>query len=108
MPKEYIEREALLKDISETVIFSGKTDQISVEVRAANKVITRIKEAPATDVVEVVRCKDCKWAMSLTETEEKIYTNDCIMCSQLHPDGERIAMLRNNFCNYGERNDDAE
>lgn len=30
------------------------------EIKGANKVIDRIKAAPAADVAEVVRCKDCK------------------------------------------------
>ena len=51
----YIEREALLKDISETVIFSvkGGAELPTAEMRGANKVINRIKSAPAADVVEV-------------------------------------------------------
>lgn len=53
--KEYIEREALLKDISETVIFTvrGGTPLPNAEMRGANKVIDRIKSAKAADVAEV-------------------------------------------------------
>ena len=51
---EYIEREALLKDISESVVFSVKEGQPSLEIRGANKITDRIKAAPAADVVEVV------------------------------------------------------
>ena len=60
MSKEYIEREALLKDIGETVLFSvrGGAKLPTPEMRGANKVIDRIKSAPTADVVEVVRCKD--------------------------------------------------
>ena len=57
---EYIEREALLKDISESVVFTVRSDKPSLEIRGANKIIDRIKSAPTADVVEVVRCKDCK------------------------------------------------
>ena len=59
---EYIEREALMKDIGETVLFSvrGGAKLPTPEMRGANKVKDRIKSAPAADVVEVVRCKDCK------------------------------------------------
>ena len=52
---EYIEREALLKDISESVVFTVRGDRPSLEIRGANKVIDRIKSAPTADVVEVVR-----------------------------------------------------
>ena len=52
---EYIEREALLQDISETVLFSvrGGAELPTPEMRGANKVIDRIKSAPTADVVEV-------------------------------------------------------
>ena len=58
---EYINREALMEGIGETVLFSvrGGTKTPTPEMRGANKVIDRIKSAPVADVVEVVRCKDC-------------------------------------------------
>ena len=51
---EYIEREALLEDISESVVFTVRKGQPSAEIRGANKVIDRIKATPTADVVEVV------------------------------------------------------
>lgn len=56
MADELISRSALLKDISESVVFTVRPDMPSAELRGANKIIDRIKAAPA---VEVVRCKDC-------------------------------------------------
>ena len=52
---EYIEQEALLQDISETVLFSarGGAELPTSEMRGANKVIDRIKSAKTADVVEV-------------------------------------------------------
>lgn len=50
---EYIEREALLKDIEESVVFTVRDGRPSAEIRGANKIIDRIKSAPVTDVVEV-------------------------------------------------------
>lgn len=52
---EYIEREELIKDINETVVFTvRKGVQLpTAEMRGANKVIDRIKSAPTADVVEV-------------------------------------------------------
>ena len=63
MANEYIDREALLNDISETVLFSvrGGAELPTPEMRGSNKVIDRIKSAPTADVVEVVRCKDCMY-----------------------------------------------
>jgi hypothetical protein len=52
---EYIEREELLNVISETVLFTvrGGVKTPTQEMRGANKVIDRIKSAPAADVAEV-------------------------------------------------------
>lgn len=52
---EYIEREALIKDINETVVFTvRKGVQLpTAEMRGANKVIDRIKSSPTADVIEV-------------------------------------------------------
>lgn len=50
---EYIEREALLQDIEDSVRFTAKTGTISPEMRGANKVIDRIKCAPVADVAPV-------------------------------------------------------
>ena len=50
---EYIDREAVLSDAYETVVFSTRNGATSTEVRGANKVIDRIKSAPTADVVEV-------------------------------------------------------
>ncbi|MEE0980475.1 MAG: hypothetical protein U0K91_02225 [Acutalibacteraceae bacterium] len=60
---EYIEREELLKDINETVVFTVRNGVKlpTSEMRGANKVIDRIKSAPTADVDEVVRCEDCKF-----------------------------------------------
>mgnify|MGYP000330172147 CR=1 FL=1 len=56
---EYIEREALLQDIEETVCFTVKAGTISNEMRGANKIIDRIKCAPAVDVVPLALLE--KW-----------------------------------------------
>lgn len=56
---EYINKNALLADIDETVIFTvrGGAKLPTAEMRGANKVIDRIKSAPTADVVEAQRGK---------------------------------------------------
>ena len=65
----YVEKEALLADIGETVLFSvrGGAEMPTPEMRGANKVIDRIKRAPAADVAEV---RHGEWR------EEKEYYDD--------------------------------
>ena len=48
-------------------------------------------EAPAADVVEVVRCKDCKYSSG---------TKKC-----LNPDSFFAVPKDDDFCSYGERKD---
>lgn len=55
----------------------------------AKAVYLAIEEAPAVDVVEVVRCKDCKW-----------YVVHGLECHRPHCNGY---MGMNDFCSYGER-----
>ena len=73
---EYIEREALLNEAKK------RAQAFSVAL-----IYEAIKEAPACDVVEVVRCKDC------------IYHNvpPCPMRLSLNWTND------NDFCSYGER-----
>ena len=95
--EEYIERGALLRDISETVLFSvkGGTETPTPEMRGARKVIGRIEAVPTADVVEVVRCKDCE---RITPVEGGLP-----LCT-LH----NTAVAYNDFCSYGERKDGAD
>lgn len=90
---EYIEREALMQDISETVVFSVRSDAKlpTSEMRGANKVIDRIKSAPTADVVAVVRCRNCKY-----------FNNQFNICKQLSP-RDYVVMNEDDFCSYGER-----
>ena len=53
MMAEYIEREALLRDISESVVVTVRHGKPSPELRGVSKVIDRIKSVPTADVAEV-------------------------------------------------------
>jgi hypothetical protein len=56
-----------------------------------------IDELPRADVVEVVRCKDCKWCEDLLMSG--LYCN--------HPDNRNpINCLPTDFCNCGERSEE--
>ena len=64
-----------------------------VEKRLTNQPKPFVLGAPAADVVEVVRCKDCKFC---TET----YDNGDCWCSH----DEHLQWFKvNHFCGYGER-----
>lgn len=76
--KEYIDRNALLKDIC------GNDPS-----RMEDYYYNAIANAPAADVVEVVRCKDCKYY--------KLYHLACV-----YPHHNGVISV-DGFCSYGER-----
>lgn len=74
---ENIDREALLHDIEQSVVYTVREKITSAEMRGAHKVIERIKCAPAVHepaksefkrmaaqmgYEQVVRCKDCEYS----------------------------------------------
>ena len=95
--KEYIEREALEKFVS------GIRRNLPLE---SPDFITRdymllnfeqyIHLMPAADVVEVVRCKDCKYRK----------TEDCAMFYECNCGEQHTWETDNDFCSYGERRAD--
>ena len=56
--------------------------------------ISKLKEAPAADVVEVVRCKDCKYREELPN--KNIWCAKHIVFMAMKPD---------DYCSKGERKD---
>lgn len=105
--KEYIERGALLQDIEENVLFTvrGDVETPTPEMRGARKVKERIEEAPTADVVEVVRCRDCK--------KRYVPAYCALWYGQINDEhGCRDIFLRAHnddfYCAYGERKDGAD
>ena len=88
---EYIEREALLEDLQAAVENGGMGGMVASALKRY------VKRAPAADVVEVVRCEDCKHAW--------IHPCGYVYC---HRDGRNAYEMTFNldsFCSYGERKD---
>ena len=88
---EYIEREALLEDLQAAVENGGMGGMVASALKRY------VKRALAADVVEVVRCEDCKHAW--------IHPCGYVYC---HRDGRNAYEMTFNldsFCSYGERKD---
>ena len=88
---EYIKREALLEDLQAAVENGGMGGMVASALKRY------VKRAPAADVVEVVRCEDCKHAW--------IHPCGYVYC---HRDGRNAYEMTFNldsFCSYGERKD---
>lgn len=74
-------------------------------------VITYLSEQPIVDAVEVVRCKDCRWARTKDHREPTDTPRDLICQCFMHhyipaPWGARMAVSPDDFCSYGERKTD--
>lgn len=67
---KYINADELIKAI-ETELWDWETVDGIKSSTVLKQTISDIKNMPAADVVEVVRCKDCKYAMP--EGRENVY-----------------------------------
>ena len=102
MPKEYIEREALMNQIrltaSRTNLGEIKPNNIS-----GMEICGLILNAPAADVVKVVRCDKCKHLT--VHNSPTLYA----YCEKTHFRFEPFQTdTRTHFCGFGERKDGAE
>ena len=79
---EYIEREALLDDIENTLVFSGRTGHANPKQMGARMVVQRIKAAPAADVAPVVhgRWEAQKYWKYENKHSIQYRTNRCSLC----------------------------
>jgi hypothetical protein len=89
MPR-YIDAEKLIK----TIFPIGLVDNGKYTINA-KAVKVAIDRTPTADVVEVVRCKDCKWCLTENWQGDILYGCDCAAgMNDITP---------NDYCSYGER-----
>ena len=88
--RRYIDVEKIPLIITQGVSENGEVFVSLLDVRKA------IRQTPTADVVEVVRCKDCKHC---TLTKEGEFNPEDIVCGYFMTDG----MQANDYCSYGER-----
>ncbi len=94
--KEYIERDSIYRRVKTHTNPYGKP---TLDYESGVKVLDMIKQEPAADVVEVVRCKDCIHSVQLL---------DRLMCKRTAHKSENgwfglRATADKHFCSYGER-----
>lgn len=86
---DYISRQAAIDAIKETQIYVTLDYGIgSFPVISTETALNQIVDLPAADVVEVIRCKDCK--------------HDSYCCRSINPYGRN----KMDYCSYGERRTD--
>ena len=82
---DYISREAALTALQDSDLFNTTERQLRA-----------IRELPAADVAEVVRCKDCEHLVNTT-----INANGFLIC-----DISDMEIAPDDFCSYGERREE--
>lgn len=91
----YIDADALIKGIDIKVEITDR-DEANKVANAFCEIISRIKNAPTADVVEVVRCKDCVYCEPYAiDTGEDCMTG--LWCGENQKD-----TTLQDFCSYGE------
>lgn len=107
MTKEYIDREALVRYTEKQEVIIKDGTSIADAMRIQGNVFRRCVETiRAADVVEVVRCKDCKYGRPIDKTKEpeKYFKGDCIVCECWNVVGDKPTIyIPHHFCSYGER-----
>ncbi len=92
---DYISREAICLTGFEIAMCNGDYKEL------CKMILDKIAELPAADVVEVVRCKDCKYS--------KHWYRDKRLCRLWYGEEKPSApidVFDDGFCNYGERRED--
>lgn len=88
---DYIKREDAIRQIVKT------SAQNELDIHAIGTVIYILSEMDSADVVEVVRCRDCKYA----EVADPEDSQDGYIC-QFH---RGCIWFSGSYCSYGERAD---
>ena len=98
MTAEYLDRGSLVERME---YYKNHTTEESGEHYAYSVALREIRNAPAADVVPVVRCKDCKYYRVSTMLAPNKF------CFRLkHPVEDRpigYNFAPDDFCSYGER-----
>lgn len=93
---EYIEREAVRRAVFDAAWLNSQDEDVAYDV---------LESVPAADVVEVVRCRDCKYY-----DYGKRFPDMKWCCRLKDKNGETVRYMYadDDFCSYGERKNDAE
>ena len=105
MAKEYIEREAAKRELLSWAVSINHPEYL-----IKDDALHIIDSFPAADVVEVVRCKDCKFFLQYNEKyaqEVEHADGDCLVKILHGEEMQYFACKYDDYCSYGERKEGA-
>ena len=106
MPRWFIDAKELWKRLIEVRQFNKGLDIPYTVNLGINQAIGELNSLPAADVVEVVRCKNCRW-FDKTGFEEYNAPEEDLSLHSGWCKSWRKGTQACVFCSYGERKDDA-
>lgn len=99
---EYIDREALRLAYEKSLMNNRHRIEGAgaIHIQEHRHILHILEKIPAADVVEVVRCKNCKFSRPLREELRTIYKPGVVECCRALRDEQRPP---DHYCPYGER-----
>ena len=100
------------KQLIEVSVARGYAESLIADPILKMAVNAVLNKTPRVDAVEVVRCKNCRWARTQDHREpaatpEQLLICECFMHHYIPaPWGARMAVNPDDFCSYGERRTD--
>lgn len=83
-----------------------RADEIRLNI--LRKLENDFNKLPTFDVVEVVRCKDCKYSRKMDKYEKSLYLESCVGCTYHSTSYHSLIMQGDDHCSYGERKEDSK
>lgn len=106
---EYIDRNRLIEQLEEENDFYGIDSEYEWGQESQYKYdVKTIKEQPAADVVEVVRCKDCAFSREFRIWEKESGYEGLLKCECNTFSNNRKVVFDKHYCSFGERKEGAE
>lgn len=101
MSGRYIDADAL-HNLFREWFESYDWDENEIEKHTIATAIRTVDAQPTADVVEVVRCKDCKHYKKNISCVGGLYNG----CSEWLNEGNEIEVREDDYCSFGERGED--
>lgn len=98
----YIDADAFIQWLKNVWDLESEWTNEITTITALKQTITDIKNTSIVDVVEVVRCKDCKYYKKNISCVGGLYNG----CSEWLNEGNEIEVREDDYCSYGERRED--